>query len=319
MAYFSILIPVFNQVGLMDECINSIKNQSFDDYEVIMVNDGSTDDSQAMLEEIVANDERFKVVKHDNNKSLLAARFTAMNEANGSHVVFVDSDDYIEPNMLKDLHDKFEDTKVDIVLFGFIMEPMDDRRSPIDCEDLWAGMMDGVFPPAIWKNAYSIDVIKKALEKGESFYCNMGEDSYMSTILFSNAKTHTVLDEKLYHYVLGAGMSNADNKTSLEKIKKAYLSMKNSGDHIIEYAKKYKPEYVDKAKEAASHMYKYLLLQNVVEEMDIEKVVRYVNFFDTEETKDIYEFGCRELLKFKYQNEGKKVSIEDFFAFAYEG
>ena len=64
MAYFSILIPVFNQVGKMEQCIESIREQTFGDYEVIFVNDGSTDDSLSMLDGYAAKDARCRVVSH---------------------------------------------------------------------------------------------------------------------------------------------------------------------------------------------------------------------------------------------------------------
>ena len=95
MAFFSVLIPVYNQVGKMQECIDSLNAQSFTDLEIIMVDDGSTDDSYQMLLSFAGKDPRIKVFRHEKNSSLVGARYTGMQHASGEYVFFLDSDDSI--------------------------------------------------------------------------------------------------------------------------------------------------------------------------------------------------------------------------------
>ena len=299
----SIVIPVYNVAKYVKKCVDSCYNQpvSHELYEIIIINDGSTDDSLSMLNGWAAKDPRFRVVSHEKNSSLLAARFTGMKEARGKVVIFLDSDDYIDSSMLMEIHDKYEATQADIIRFGFVTEPMGKTWTPSLCDDLLSGYLDGDFSPSIWKNAYAACVIEGARRTGESFYCNMGEDSYMTGVLFSNAKTHVDMDRVFYHYVFEGGMSALPKSSSLKAIRKQYDSVMASGTHLISYMEKYKPEYVEKAKNGLKNMLKYVLLTNLYSEKDPVNAVRCVSLFDQEDTQDIFAYGCRELLREKYR------------------
>ena len=306
MAYFSILIPVFNQCGKMEHCVSSIREQTFGDFEVIFVNDGSTDDSLSMLRAYAEQDPRFRVVSHENNQSLLAARFTGMREARGKVVIFLDSDDYIEQTMLMEIREKYEHTNADIIRYGLIAEPAGNAWVPTPCEDLLGGYLEGKFPPGIVKNAYSERVIRRALETGESFYCNMGEDSYLSGVFYSNAETHADMDRVFYHYIFEGGMSALSKNNSIQKVRKQYDSVMASGNHLISFLEKHKPEYAQRAKNSLLNMLNYVLLTNIYMEEDPVNAVRTVALFDQEFTREIFEKACRGLLRKKYTNVGSE-------------
>ena len=103
---FSIIIPVYNVESYLRQCLDSVLTQSFDDWEAICVNDGSTDGSAAILEEYSTKDNRFKVLTQS-NAGLSAARNTGLKEAQGEYVLFLDSDDWLEPNTLQTLNSQF--------------------------------------------------------------------------------------------------------------------------------------------------------------------------------------------------------------------
>ena len=297
--YFSVLIPVCNQVGKMDECIGSLKGQTFSDFEVIMVDDGSKDESYAMLEGFAAEDERFHAVKHDGNKSLLAARYTGMENATGEYILFLDSDDHWETNTLELLHDKLTVTPVDVVRFGFIMEPAGTKCPPVPSDDPVGDYMKDKFPPAIWKNCYSHRVIEKVLERSESFYCNMGEDACLAGLLFSCADSFDTLDECLYHYVTGEGMSNSFRNLTLEKLQRDLKSVEEAGDHLVSFIEKYNPSYSDLAKKTAGRMKKFVLFQHVYFEEDWDVVMKFLKEFYNERSMDIYDWGCSNVIPAK--------------------
>ena len=121
--FFSILVPVYNQVGKMDECIASLRAQTFPDFEAIFVDDGSTDASWPMLQGFVEQDERMSAVQHGENRSLLAARYTGMSHAKGEYILFLDSDDYLSDDALECLRNKLAAEPVDILRFGYRTEP----------------------------------------------------------------------------------------------------------------------------------------------------------------------------------------------------
>ena len=295
--YFSVLVPVYNQMGKMDKCIDSLKNQTLEDFEVIFVDDGSTDGSSEFLDKLCDNNERFFVYHHDTNKSLTAARFTGMEHATGSHIFFLDSDDFIERTALEDLKKEFDSTGSDIIRFGVVMEPMGVTVMPPETDDFLSSFMKGEIPPAIWKNAYDASVINGTLEKCSSFYCNMGEDSFFSTVFFGNADVVTSLNKVLYHYDALSGMSQTSQVSTMSKLNRDYESAHSSGQNI-----------------------RYILCQNILYAKDCLDVSSYLNFFREKGEKLVYEFGCKELIPYKVKFDLKRnderfsdIELEELF------
>lgn len=97
---FSIIIPVYNVEKYLRKCLDSVLNQTFPYWEAVCVNDGSTDKSAAILEEYAAREPRFNVISQPNG-GLSSARNTGLDTVQGEYVVFLDSDDWIEPNALE--------------------------------------------------------------------------------------------------------------------------------------------------------------------------------------------------------------------------
>ena len=118
MPKFSIIIPVYNVEEYLEECLESIINQSFKDFEVICVNDGSTDNSLEILQKYAENDERFKVLNQE-NQGQGVARNNALNIANGEYILFVDPDDFIELNMLEVFNERLDIQNVDVAFFDY--------------------------------------------------------------------------------------------------------------------------------------------------------------------------------------------------------
>ena len=110
---FSIIIPVYNVEPYLRECLDSVLAQTFDDWEAVCVNDGSTDGSALILEEYTFRDARFKVIAQPNG-GLSAARNTGMKVASGEYVLFLDSDDWLEINTLEILNDNLQPQTSDL-------------------------------------------------------------------------------------------------------------------------------------------------------------------------------------------------------------
>ena len=109
----SVIVPVYNVETWLEECLNSIAAQTLSGFEVLLINDGSTDDSLEILKQWETGDSRFKVITRDNG-GLSAARNTGLEHAEGKYVVFVDSDDVIAPDYLKHLYDAAVNNQADI-------------------------------------------------------------------------------------------------------------------------------------------------------------------------------------------------------------
>lgn len=118
MPQISVVLPVYNVEEYLRQCLDSLANQTFEDFEVICVNDGSGDSSPDILEEYASEDERFKIVSQE-NKGLSGARNTGMNYIKGRYLLFLDSDDWLELNALELLYNHANALNSEMVIFPY--------------------------------------------------------------------------------------------------------------------------------------------------------------------------------------------------------
>lgn len=114
---FSIIVPVYNVENYLPKCVESVLRQTFKDYEVILVDDGSTDHSGKLCDGYACRDMRFRVL-HQRNHGLSQARNAGLEAAKGEWIAFVDSDDWIEPEMLQVLDGEIEKNPADLYRFN---------------------------------------------------------------------------------------------------------------------------------------------------------------------------------------------------------
>ena len=117
----SIIVPVYNVEKYVETCIDSIKSQSFNEFEAIIVDDGSKDSSIAICEKLISGDARFKIL-HKENGGLMSAWKYGLQRATGEYVGFVDSDDWIDPDMFFVLSKSIQEHDADIVISGYVTE-----------------------------------------------------------------------------------------------------------------------------------------------------------------------------------------------------
>ena len=118
MPYFSIILPIYNVERYLEECIRSILNQGYQNYELILVDDGSTDNCPAICDAYAAQFDQIRVL-HKRNGGLSSARNVGTEEARGMYIWWVDSDDRIEPGALEILYGVTSREEPDIVKFNF--------------------------------------------------------------------------------------------------------------------------------------------------------------------------------------------------------
>ena len=114
----SIVIPVYNKAEFISNCLDNLLQQDFDDFEVITVDDGSTDDSGRICDDKAAQYARIKVI-HTENGGVTAARRKGVEQATGDYIMFVDADDGLLPGAIKTLYDAIADSGADEVIATF--------------------------------------------------------------------------------------------------------------------------------------------------------------------------------------------------------
>lgn len=113
--YVSLVIPIYNAGTFLRRCLDSVKQQTYKNFECILVDDGSTDESGMICDDYAFEDKRFRVI-HSSNKGVSHARNAGIKEANGRYIVFIDSDDVVSPSYLNNL--LVIDSRCDLVLSG---------------------------------------------------------------------------------------------------------------------------------------------------------------------------------------------------------
>lgn len=123
--YFSVVMPAYGVEDYIEHAIKSIVKQTYGNWEIIVVNDCSKDKSAQIAEKAAKQDSRIRVVNHDVNKGLSAARNTGISEAQGEYIWFMDPDDYVDSTLLEKVKQSLEKNPAEVVLFGLNEEYYD--------------------------------------------------------------------------------------------------------------------------------------------------------------------------------------------------
>ena len=168
MPKFSIIIPVYNVEKYLRQCIESVLSQDFSDFEIIAVDDCSTDNSLNILKEYAKRDKRLKILKHKNNKGQAAARNYALDNAKGEYIVCIDSDDWMEPHSLSIIYSNFLERKTETIWFNarkyFENEKRADTKPMYDYPEGYRVLTPetiAAYSDFIWVKAYT----RKSIEK----------------------------------------------------------------------------------------------------------------------------------------------------------
>ncbi|MFD0845893.1 glycosyltransferase family 2 protein [Streptococcus saliviloxodontae] len=115
----SVIIPVYNGEKYLRQCVESVLKQTYSQLEIIIINDGSKDKTALICEQLRHQDERIRVFHKPANEGLGAGRNTSLDLATGDYIIFVDSDDWIDPNHIEDLYQLLKRTDSDIAIANF--------------------------------------------------------------------------------------------------------------------------------------------------------------------------------------------------------
>ena len=132
----SVIVPVYNVEIYIKQCVDSILNQSFQDFEIILVDDASPDNSIALCQRLYGGNDKIKIVRHEKNLGLGPARNTGIKYARGKYVYFVDSDDFILPDALEKFYVAAETFNAQVVHAAYYYELNQDEVEPILKENL---------------------------------------------------------------------------------------------------------------------------------------------------------------------------------------
>ena len=294
MPLFSVIVPVYNAELTIDRCIKSILEQSTDDFEFILVDDGSEDASLSICEKYSRQDPRI-IVYSQRNSGVSSARNKGIELSSGDYLVFVDSDDYIEINYLRNF---ITDNMPDMIIGGYKLDDADGNELNIisyatesltakkDKYALYKSFIEGKFN-TVWGKAFK----RVFLSDGDVFFndeIDMGEDTLFVVKFLKRTSSIMIIDNSAYHYVnqtKGSITSKITETVLIDKLEAAYTMIFQELSDIFnkECAKKgvsmrlgqiYKSifntsvaQYVDK-KNVIKHLYKQTWFRNSLDYVD---------------------------------------------------
>lgn len=199
MVKVSVIVSVYNVEKYLAKCIDSLINQTLDDMEFIMVNDGSTDGSQAIIDSYMAKYDNIKCIKKK-NAGAADSRNMGMLEATGEYIGFMDSDDYIEPEMFECLYNKAKEKNYDVVECNLHHEFPDGSIDTEECEeytDTHQLLMNG--RNVVWNKIYKREWILATKVDFPVGY--IYEDLAFYSKLVANISTIAYVKPAFYYYV----------------------------------------------------------------------------------------------------------------------
>lgn len=262
----SVIVPIYNVETYLGKCLNSILEQTFTDYELILVDDGSTDSSGDIADEYALKDDRISVI-HKKNGGLSDARNHGIEKANGEYICFIDSDDWIEKTYLEELHELAVKNEADITICDYqkntgdsvITQPKEFAvviETGIDAIDNLYSDKYGIYVVA-WNKLYNRDLFTDLRYPVGMIH----EDEAIFGDLFCEAKKVVRTERILYNYRVNNETSIMSSKYSLKR-----LDILKAMEIRMET---YKSKGLNRYYEKDSFKYLYKILLN---EIEIKKI-----------------------------------------------
>ncbi len=240
----SIIVPVYNAALYLEQSISSILQQTMQDIEVIAVNDGSTDNSGALLDRMAANDQRLKVF-HNSNKGVSATRNAGLQQATGTYIGFCDADDWMEPTMVEELYNAMTTNNCNWAICNIYMikegQPVKTRLQlkdqVIDITDNRGDFVHGLmrfnYDYANWNKLFDASIIRKHQIRFEEDM-TIWEDLLFNLQYLHYANRVAILAKPLYHYrILSTSLYSGQTKDRLPQFNKLYSHYKKLSSTLV--------------------------------------------------------------------------------------
>ena len=203
----SIIIPAYNIAPYLERCLESVRCQTYKELQIIIIDDGSTDQTGQIANTFAEKDKRFRVI-HKENGGVSAARKTGLEQADGEYIGFVDGDDYIEPEMYDKLVELAVEYDADIAHCGYQMV-FPDRvdlyhgTKQLKVQDTYTGVKDllegNLVEPGLWNKIYRRKLFNQ-INYDENIVIN--EDLLLNYFLFHRSEKAVFIDVPYYHYMV---------------------------------------------------------------------------------------------------------------------
>ncbi len=206
----SVLVPIYKVSDFIEKCAESLFNQTFEDLEYIFVNDATPDNSIEILlrtlEKFPKRKDQVQILHHEVNRGLAAARNTALDASRGKYIAIVDSDDYIESDMIEKLYNKATEENADLVVMDYIIENVEgpivisESVSEVSSQTFHDFIVNDTFTTVLWNKLILRSLYANPLCRVPDGL-NFMEDKHVVSRLFFYATKIVKLEGVFYHYI----------------------------------------------------------------------------------------------------------------------
>lgn len=214
----SVIVAVYNNTKYLPKCLDALLTQTFDDFEIICIDDASSDDSAKILDDFAARDSRIKVIHNSTNQGVSVSRNAGIDQARGKYIMFCDGDDYYEPTMCEQLYQAITQHQTDIAICEIAITYHAHQDMKISDDNYYALHFNGLQP--VSENlifytdlAPTNKIFKKSLLDRYKirFPANLHfEDAYFCVAYFCLCETAFYVNQRLYNYIRHAHSTMSD-------------------------------------------------------------------------------------------------------------
>ena len=237
----SIIVPIYNGEKYLKRCINSIINQTYSNLEIILINDGSKDNSKKICEELAEKDNRIIVINKD-NEGVANARNDGLNRATGKYIAFVDSDDYIEKNMIEILYNTLIEKNVDcvkgnydIIINNKIIPNNEPKIDKFYNKDNINEFIYKLASEKVKSFLWLLLIKKECINDNFNEKLFLYEDVNFYISLLGNISSIYVFSKIIYHYVINENSLSRDVTKIYSKIENLKLANKILKETLKKY------------------------------------------------------------------------------------
>ena len=275
----SVIVPVYNVEQYLERCVDSIINQTYTNLEIILVNDGSTDNSGKLCDELAKKDERIRVI-HKENGGLSDARNRGIDESESDLVGFIDSDDYIDSDMYEVLLKNLNDTDADLSMCALYDVYNNTPEVQVTNKETWKLSSEQAIKMVMEAKILSVTAVNKLYRK--SLFTDLkfevgkiAEDAFIMIKLLDKCEKIVATNEKKYYYV------HRENSITTQKFSTKFLNVIEAYEQNSNIILEKYPKLKDVAQTRMNWAYFYvldrLLLDDNYNDKELEnKLISYL-------------------------------------------
>ena len=253
----SIIVPVYNVENYLERCVESILKQTYTNFELLLINDGSTDQSGDLCDQLALRDQRIRVI-HKENGGLSAARNTGIDHASSDLIGFIDSDDYIDEDMYETLYRQLRESNADLSMCGHYDVYKQIPEKQVSEIKTWNLSSEEAIKMVMEAKVLSVTAVNK-LYKKELFnhlkfeVGKIAEDAFIMIRLLDQCQKVVATNEKKYYYV------HRENSITTQKFSLKFLNVIEAYEQNANIIREHYPAIADVATMRLNWAYFYVL------------------------------------------------------------